>query len=84
MAYIVDLTVILHRLFESRCSVSAENVRSAMMKYAKSIPRDRNHQNIMRFATQNTFTYQNRDTIVEKIVDLIRRNCVRITSRDSD
>ena len=83
MAYIVDLTVILYRLFESRHSVSAANVQSAVSNYAKSITRDRIHEDIRNFVTQIPYTYQNRDTFMEKVIDLIKQNCVRTASQDS-
>ena len=75
MAYIVDLTVILYGLFESRLSVSARNVQSAVGNYAKSIPRGRIHDDIRSFVTQIPSTYQNRDTLMEKVIDLIKQNC---------
>jgi len=83
MAYIVDLTVILHGLFFSARSVSGTEVQSAVKDYAKSSSRSRIHDHIRIFVTQIPFTYQNKDTIMEVIIDLIKQNCVRTSSNDS-
>ncbi|KAI9456389.1 hypothetical protein BJY52DRAFT_1276672 [Lactarius psammicola] len=76
MAYIVDLTVILHGLFVSARSVSATKVQSAVKDYAKSGSRSQIHDEIRSFVTEIPLTYHERDTIMEKIVDLIKQNCV--------
>ncbi|KAI9456398.1 hypothetical protein BJY52DRAFT_1187916 [Lactarius psammicola] len=83
MAYIVDLTVILHGLFVSTRSVSATRVQSAVEDYAKNSPKSQIHNDIRSFVAQTPFTYQNRDTIMERIIDLIKQNCVRTSSQDS-
>ncbi len=86
MAYIVDLTVILHGLFVSARSVSATKVQSAVKDYAKSSSRSRIHDDIRSFVTEILFTYQTyqkKDTITEKIIDLIEQNCVPTFSQDS-
>ncbi|KAH9057192.1 hypothetical protein EDB87DRAFT_1632991 [Lactarius vividus] len=79
MAYIVDLTVILHGLFVSTRSVSATDVQSAVRNYAESSPRNRIHDDIRNFVTEIPAVYQTylkKDTIMEKIIDLIKQNCV--------
>ncbi|KAH8979092.1 hypothetical protein EDB92DRAFT_426644 [Lactarius akahatsu] len=83
MAYIVDLTVILHGLFMSSRSVSATKAQSAMKDYAERGSRGRIHDDIRSFVTEipSTYqTYQEKDTITEKIIDLIKQNCVLPTS----
>ena len=78
MAYIVDLTVILHGLFRTSHSVSATVVQSAMKDYAnlKTGARRQIHMEIRSFVTQIPFTYHEKDTIMEKTIDLINQNCV--------
>lgn len=76
MAYIVDLTVILHGLFRSSHSVSATDVQSATRDYAKTGARRQIHTEIRSFVTEIPFTYHEKDTIMEKIIDLINQNCV--------
>ncbi|KAI9428755.1 hypothetical protein H4582DRAFT_473318 [Lactarius indigo] len=80
MAYIVDLTVILYGLFSSAHSVSGTEVQSAVKDYAKSSTRSQIHDHIRSFVTQIPFTYQNKDTIMEVIIDLIKQNCVRTST----
>ncbi|KAH8979846.1 hypothetical protein EDB92DRAFT_1902620 [Lactarius akahatsu] len=80
MAYIVDLTVILYGLFSSARSVSGTEVQSAVKDFAKSSVRSQIHDHIRSFITQIPFTYQNKDTIMEVIIDLIKQNCVRTSS----
>ncbi|KAH9018535.1 hypothetical protein EDB85DRAFT_2294485 [Lactarius pseudohatsudake] len=78
MAYIVDLTVILHGLFAPTRSVSATKVQSAVKNYAESSSRSLIHNDIRNFVTEIPSayqTYQKKDTIVEKIIDLVKQNC---------
>jgi hypothetical protein len=86
MAYIVDLTIILHGLFASARSVSATKVQSAVKDYAGgSSPRNRIHEDIRSFVTlsRTPFFYQGKDTMMEKIIDLIKQNCVLTPSQES-
>ncbi|KAI9438741.1 hypothetical protein H4582DRAFT_195156 [Lactarius indigo] len=76
MAYIVDLTVILHGLFVSARSVSAAKVQSVVKDYAESHSRSQIHDEIRSFVTEIPLTYHEKDTIMEKIIDLIKQNCV--------
>ena len=78
MAYIVGLTVILHGLFRSSHSISATDVQSAMKDYAdvKTGAKRQIHMEIRSFVTEIPFTYHEKDTIMEKIIDLINQNCV--------
>ena len=77
MTYIVDLTVILHRLFLSTRRVSATKVQSAVRDYAKGSSRSQIHEEIQNFVkvAQNQLFYQNKDMMMEKIIDLITQNC---------
>lgn len=81
MAYIVDLTVILHGLFLITRSVSTTKAQSAVKDYAKSSSRNQIHGDISAFVTafvtQTPLTYQNKDIMMEKIIDLIKQNCVQ-------
>ena len=81
MAYIVDLTVILNGLFISSHSVSATEVQSAMRNYAQTGARTQIHAEIRSFVREIPFTYQEKDTIMEKIVDLITQNCIPTSSQ---
>ncbi|KAH9003566.1 hypothetical protein EDB86DRAFT_3100095 [Lactarius hatsudake] len=86
MAYIVDLTVILHGLFVSPRSVSATRVQSAVKDYAERSSKSRIHDDIRSFVKEIPSayqTYQKKDTIMEKIIDLIKQNCVPTSSQDS-
>ena len=80
MAYIVDLTVILHGLFLTTRSVSATKAQSAVEDYAKSSSRNQVHEDIGGFVAQTPLTYQNKDIMMEKIIDLIKQNCVQTSS----
>jgi hypothetical protein len=77
MAYIVDLTVILHRLFLSTRRVSAMEVQSAVKAYGKSNSRREIHEDIRSYvASAQTFlsSYHDEDLAMEKIIDLIEQN----------
>lgn len=75
MAYIVDLTVILHGLFLTTRSASRTKVQSAVKDHAESGFR-KIHEDIRSFVAQAPLTYQDKDIIVEKTIDLIKQNCV--------
>jgi Mg2+ and Co2+ transporter CorA len=79
MAYIVDLTVILHRLFLSIDTrrVSAEKVRSAVKDYAKGSSRSQIHKDIRNYvasAQTHLSSYHDKDLAMEKIIDLIEQH----------
>ncbi|KAF8266354.1 hypothetical protein EI94DRAFT_1701797 [Lactarius quietus] len=76
VAYIVDLTIILYRLFMSRHGVSETEAQSAVMHYANTDERHRIHDDIRSFVAQSPFNYEGRDTTMETIIDLIKQNCV--------
>lgn len=83
MAYIVDLTLVLHRLFVSTRRVSETKVQSAVKDYAKANDRSRIHNEIRKFVTETPFTYREKDTIMEMIIDLIRQNCIPTSGQGS-
>ena len=76
MTYIVDLTVILHRLFLSTRRVSAMEVQTAVKDYAKSSSRGQIHEDIRSYITSTqTYlsSYHDDDLVLEKIIDLIEQ-----------
>ena len=75
MTYIVDLTVILHGLFLTTRNVSAADVQLALGEYRRN-SRSRIHEDIRSFLEQSPFIDQGRDMVMEKIIDLIKQNCV--------
>ena len=77
MAYIIDLTVVLHRLFLSTRRVSPTVVQSAVRDY-KDRSRSQIHEEIRNFVTvaQTQLVYQDKDMMMEKIIDLITQNCI--------
>lgn len=84
MGYIVDLTVILDQLFRSNAgSVSDHDIQSSVDRHARFGRRDMIHQDIRTFVAE-TFGFalqgQGRDLVLEKIIDLIRQNCVPLST----
>ncbi|KAF8267147.1 hypothetical protein EI94DRAFT_1731317 [Lactarius quietus] len=82
MAYIVDLTVILYGLFLTSRSVFATEARSAVQNY-ESCSKAQIHGDIRSFVAQTPLTYQDKDIMLEKIIDLIKQNCGRTSSQHS-
>ena len=83
MTYIVDLTVILHRLFLSTRRVYTKEVQSAVKDYAESSSRMQIHEDIRSYITSTqTYlsSYQDRDLAMEKIIDLIEQNVLSQSS----
>jgi hypothetical protein len=78
MGYIVDLSVILCGIFASGGDVSPFGVQSVIKEFVDSSRKANVHTEIRSFvtATQPSFTYQDRDLVLEKIIDLIRCFCV--------
>ena len=79
VGYIVDLTLILCRVFRSSSNASPNEVQSVMNNFADSSLKTSIHSEISRFIrTVAKFNYHDNhdnDVIMEKIVDLIRQNC---------
>ena len=78
MAYIVDLTIILHRLFLSTRRVSATEVQSTVKDYAESSSRREIHEDIRSYVASaqtclNSY-HHDFDLAMEKIIDLIEQN----------
>ena len=84
MGYIVDLTVILDQILRSTDrTVSANDVQLAVDRHVNLGRRDRVHQEIRAFVTETfaiRFTVPQRDLVLEKIIDLIRQNCVPLST----
>ena len=80
MGYIIDLTVILDDIFRTTPgNVSSNDVQSAMDRHVNSGRRDSVHQDIHSFVTGTfpiRFTLQQKDLVLEKIIDLIWQYCV--------
>ena len=84
MTYIVDLTVILHRLFLSTRRVSAMEVQTAVKDYAESSSREQIHEDIRSYVTSaQTYlsSYHDKDLAMEKIIDLIEQYCCTYTKQ---
>jgi hypothetical protein len=76
VGYIVDLTLILCRVFRSSSNVSPNEVQSAMNDFADTRLKASIHSEISRFIrTVPRFNYHDNDVVMEKIIDLIRQNC---------
>lgn len=76
MAYIVDLILILCRVFGSHGNVSPGGVQSVVNGFADSSLKMRIHNDISSFVRMvPQFQYHDKDVVVEKIIDLVNRNC---------
>ncbi|KAF8267124.1 hypothetical protein EI94DRAFT_1701224 [Lactarius quietus] len=60
-------------------AVSATEAQSAVQNY-KSGSKDQIHEDIRSFVAQTPLTYQDKDIMMEKVIDLIKQNCVRASS----
>jgi hypothetical protein len=75
MGYIVDLTLILCRVFRSSGNVSPNEVQSVMNNFANSSLKTSIHAQIYRFIESMTrLEYHDDDAVVAKIIDLIKQN----------
>ena len=75
MGYIVDLTLILCRVFRSSGNVSPNEVQSVMNNFADSSLKTSIHAQIHRFIeNMPSFKHQDNDVVMEKIIDLIKQN----------
>jgi len=79
IAYVVGLIVILDDMFRTAGNnVSANDIQSAMNRHVSSGRRDRIHRDIRSFVMETFVTRlraPQRDLVLEKIVELIRRYC---------
>ena len=75
VGYIVDLTLILCRVFRSSGNVSPNEVQLVMNNFADSSLKKSIHTQIYRFIeSMTTFEHHDNDVVMEKIIDLIRQN----------
>ena len=75
VGYIIDLTLILCRVFSSR-NVSPGEVQSAINDFSGSSLKASIHNDIRSFITTvQKFEFHNNDVIIAKIKDLTLRNC---------
>jgi hypothetical protein len=75
MAYVVDLTIVLHELFLSGYDVSDKEVLLAVDRHDKSSPKSKIHGDIIRFLTlPRSSTSEN--MIPKKLIDLIAQHCI--------
>jgi len=81
MGYIIDLTLILNDIFRvgsGNASASDIHWQSAVDKHVRSDCRDQIHREIRSFVTETFaigFSVPQRDLILERITELIRRYC---------
>jgi hypothetical protein len=79
MGYIVTLIVILDRIFRTPARNMTENTAQKVMSdHIGSGRRDNIHQDISRFVAEtfpNRFKNSQNDSVLEKIIDLIRQYC---------
>jgi len=82
MGYIVDLAVVLFGMFlqgANRVSARASRALSVMDSHVRSGRRGMVHRDIRSFITETfaiRFSVQQRDLVLEKIIDLVRQYCV--------
>jgi hypothetical protein len=76
VGYIVDLTLILCRVFGSPGNVSPGGVQSAINSFAGSSLKTSIHNDISNFIRAvPQFQYHDNDVVIAKIKDLTLRNC---------
>ena len=84
MGYIVDLTMILDQVSSSTDrTVSANDVQLAVDRHVNHGYRDKIHREICDFTSETfaiRFTLPQGDLVLEKIIDLIRQNCIPFSS----
>ena len=74
VAYIVDLTLILCDVFGCHGNLSPSGIQSVVNNFATS--KGSIHAEICRFfQAVDRFEHQDYDVVLDKIIDLIRRNC---------
>jgi len=77
MAYIVDLTILMHRLFE--IEMSEERVISTLQDYAKSGEIAQVHNDIRMFSGgMPSLRLEGNDDALNEIMRLIKRHCVQV------
>lgn len=72
MGYVVDLTIVMHRLFA--VEVSEERVVSILEDYAKSGEITQVHNDIRTFVNSNSMIRQSKDNVFLEIIRLIEKH----------
>jgi hypothetical protein len=81
MAYIVDLTILMHRL--SEIEMSEERVISTLQGYARSGEIAQVHNDIRAFSGRMpSLRLEDNDAALTEIIRLIEKHCVRSSSTD--
>ena len=78
MGYIVDLTLVLCGVFGSHGNVPPSGAQPVINNFAGSRLKKRIHNdisNFIRMVPQGQFQHYENDVVMEKIIDLISRNC---------
>jgi hypothetical protein len=88
MAYIIDLTLIMQNLFWLavivRCPISVRLIKLALKSYRESLEKARVHSDISEYVRQaGVLDRAKRDTMLDKIVELIKRNRIESAEMDS-
>jgi hypothetical protein len=77
MAYIVDLTIVMHRL--SAVDISEESVVTALQAYAKSTEIAQVHNDIRRFCGSiPSHRLGDKDYVLDETIRLIEMHCVQV------
>jgi hypothetical protein len=72
MAYIMDLTIVMHRLFT--IDVSEEHVISVLDSYVKSGELAQVHNNICQFVNSGSLRRFGEDNVLKEIINLIEKH----------
>jgi len=80
VSYIIDLTVILDGIFRVAAGdMSPKHAQDVLERHVGSGHRDAIHRDVQNFITEAfglRFSVQQKDLILEKIIDLIKQFCV--------
>jgi len=74
MGYVVDLTIVMHRLFT--VDVSEDHVVSVLESYAKSGEIAQVHNDIRKFVSSSGLRYLGEDNVLDEIIRLIEKHRV--------
>jgi hypothetical protein len=72
MAYIVDLTIVMHRLFTAE--VSEEHVVSVLDSYVKSGELAQVHRDICQFVNSGSLRRFGEDNVLKETINLIEKH----------
>jgi len=76
MAYIVDLTIVMHRLFTVTVDVTEEHVVSVLEGYVKSTELRQIHNDIRTFVRSSGLRHLGEDNVLKEIIRLIEKHRV--------